>query len=110
MTPMHVYISLPPTRIHDEYPQLTACGAGTSVASLLGLLVATLAQVVGAAVGDDGAADDGLGTNELDKLVGDGANGVALGVGLEVTKVTDVAVLVGGSTVALAVGVDCGGH
>ena len=54
MTPMHVYISLPPTRIHDEYPQLTACGAGTSVASLLGLLVATLAQVVGAAVDDDG--------------------------------------------------------
>lgn len=38
-----------------------AGGAGASVARLLGLLVATLSEVVGASVGDDGALwDNGL--------------------------------------------------
>lgn len=56
---------------------------------------------------DDSAADDALGTDQLDQLVGGGADGVALAISLDVAKVTNVAVLVGGSTVTLAVRVDC---
>ena len=61
---------------------------------------------VGAGVDDDGAAEDALGADQLDELVGDGALGVALGVGLEVAQVTDVALGVGGGAVGLVVGVD----
>ena len=56
---------------------------------------------------DDGAAEDALGADQLDELVGDGALGVALGVGLEVAQVADVALAVGGGAVGLVVGVDC---
>jgi len=62
----------------------TASRTGTSVASLERLLVASLAEVIGAGVGDDGSANDALGADELDEAVLDGALGVALGVGLDV--------------------------
>ena len=50
--------------------------------------------------------------NQLDQAVLDAALGVALGVGLDVAKVADVAVRVGGGAVFFAEGVDCcgGGH
>ena len=51
-------------------------------------------------------ANDALRSNELDELVGDGALGVALAVGLDVSEITNVALLVGRGTVGLAVGVD----
>ena len=51
-------------------------------------------------------ADDAVLADELDQLVGDGALCVALAVRLEVTQVTDVADLVLGGAVVLAVGVD----
>ena len=69
--------------------------------------MATLAEVVGASVNNDGAAEDALGTDQLDELVADRALGVALAVSLEVAQVTDVALLILGGTVGLAVGVDC---
>lgn len=47
-----------------------------------------------------------LGTDQLNKLVLLGADGVTLSIGLEVAQVTDVAVLILGSTVLLAEGVD----
>ena len=84
----------------------TASRTSASVASLLALLVATLAKVVSAGVDNDSAAEDALGADQLDVLVGDGALGVALAVSLEVAQVTDVALAVGGSTVGLVVGVD----
>jgi len=84
----------------------TAGRAGTSVSGLLGLGVVALAEVVGAAVDDDGAADDALGADELDELVRHAALGVTLTIGLNVTQVTDVAVLVFGGAVLLAVGVE----
>lgn len=84
----------------------TASGTGASVASLLALLVLALAEVVGAGVDDDGAAEDALRADQLDELVRDGALGVALGVGLEVAQVADVALAVGGGAVGLVVGVD----
>lgn len=51
-------------------------------------------------------ANDGLGANQLDVLVLNAALGVALGIGLDVAQVTNVAGLVGGSTVGLVVRVD----
>lgn len=55
---------------------------------------------------DDGAANDALGANELDEVVGHGALGVALGIGLNVAQVTNMAVLVGPVAVGLAMGVE----
>lgn len=45
--------------------------------------------------------------DELDVRVLHGALGIALTIGLDVAKVTNVSGLVGGSTVGLAVRVDC---
>merc|ERR1712183_829605 len=84
----------------------TASGTGAGVASLLALLVLALAEVVGAGVDDDGAAENALRADQLDELVRDGALGVALGVGLEVAQVADVALAVGGGAVGLVVGVE----
>lgn len=52
-------------------------------------------------------ANNALGSNQLDELVGNAALGVALGVCLEVAQVADVTLLVPGSTVGLVEGVDC---
>ena len=106
MTPVYhisMYSSLDPGKVE----RLTASRAGTSVTSLLALLVATLAKVVGASVDNNGAAEDALGTDQLDELVANGALGIALAVSLEVAQVTNVALLVLGGTVGLAVRVDC---
>lgn len=78
------------------------------VARSLALLVPAFAQVVGAAVHDDGAAEDAFGPDELDLLVRDGPLGVALGVRLEVAQVADVAFGVGGGAVRFGEGVDWG--
>ena len=51
-------------------------------------------------------AKNALSTNQLHKLVLLGANGVALGVSLEVTQVTDVTLSILGGTVGLAEWVD----
>lgn len=47
-----------------------------------------------------------MGANELDEVVRHGALGVALSIGLDVAEVTNMAVLVLGSTMGLAMGVD----
>jgi hypothetical protein len=78
----------------------TASRTGARVASLLALLVLALTE--------DGAAQHALRADQLDELVRDAALGVALGVGLEVAQVADVALAVGGGAVGLVVGVDCG--
>jgi hypothetical protein len=57
-------------------------------------------------VNDESTAENTLGTDQLDQAVGLGASSIALGISLEVAKVTDVTDGVGGSTVGLAVGVD----
>ncbi|KAL9037753.1 MAG: hypothetical protein Q9214_005558 [Letrouitia sp. 1 TL-2023] len=76
------------------------------VARRLALLVPALAQVVGAGVDDNGAAEHALRADQLDLAVGDGALGVALRVGLEVPEVADVAVVVGRGAVFFGMGVD----
>jgi hypothetical protein len=85
----------------------TASRPGTSVASLLALLVVALAEVVGAGVNNNSAAKNALRADQLDELVRDAARGVALGVGLEIAQVADVALAVAGGAVGLVVGVDC---
>lgn len=52
-------------------------------------------------------ANDAVGANQLDKLVGDGTLGIALSISLDVAEVTNVTGLIRGSTVSLAEGVDC---
>lgn len=84
-----------------------ASWAGTSVASLLALCVATLAKVISTGVDNDGAAEDAVWADELDVLVFDRALAVALAVGLEVAQVSYVALAVLWGAVLLAVGVDC---
>lgn len=56
--------------------------------------------------GEGTYADDALGADELDKVIGHGALGVALGISLEVAEITDVANLVGAVAVGLSMGVD----
>lgn len=55
---------------------------------------------------DNGAAENALGADQLDKLVRDRALGVTLAVSLEVAKVTDVTLRVRRGSVGLAVRVD----
>lgn len=87
-------------------PDHTASGPSARVARRLTLLVPSLAQVVGASVDDNGAAQHALRTDQLDLTVGDGALGVALRVGLEVPEVADMAVVVGGGAVLFGMRVD----
>lgn len=108
--------------------------AGAGVARLLALLVPALSEVVGARVADEGAlqgeekaivspwlltaygntggvstySENAVLADQLDEAVADAALGVALGIRLDVSKVTDVAFAVGGSAVCLAVRVVCG--
>ena len=88
--------------------------------------MATLAEIVGASMNDNGAlvtsqhqgiwkkekeetyADDALGADQLDQLVCDTSLRIALTISLEVAQVTDVALLVLGGTVCLVVGVEVG--
>lgn len=88
-------------------PNNPTSGTTARVARNLALLVPALAQVVRAAVHDDGAAEHAFGPDELDLLVRQGALCVALGVRLEVAQVADVAFRVGGGAVGFGEGVDC---
>ena len=72
----------------------------------LALLMPALTQIIRARVHNNRAAEDALRPNQLHQLVGDGALGVALGVGLDVAEVADVALAVGGGAVGLGEGVD----
>ena len=84
----------------------TASRSGTSVTSLEGLLVITLAEIVGAGVDNDGSTDDAVRANQLDKRVGDRALSISLAIGLQVSEVSNVTGLVRGSTVGLVVRVE----
>lgn len=55
---------------------------------------------------NDSAAEDAVWADELDVVVRDGALSIALSVGLEVAKITYMALAVLWSTVGLAVWVD----
>ena len=47
-----------------------------------------------------------MGSDELDEAVAHRALGVALGIGLDISEVADMAVLISRSAMSLAVGVD----
>lgn len=102
---------------------LTTGRSWTSVAGLQRLLVSSLSKIIGSAVHDHGTlysvsfspwprsksttyANDALRADQLDQLICDRALAIPLAVGLEVSKITNMAVLVGGRSVGLAEGVD----
>jgi len=72
----------------------TACWTRASIASLLGLLRATATEIVRASVHDYRTAQHTLGTDQLDLVILDATNRVALRVSANVTQVTDVTLLV----------------
>jgi len=84
----------------------TASWPGSSIARRLALLVPALAEVVSARVHHNRTSEHALRPDQLDVLVGDGALGVALAVGLEVAQVANVALRVRGGAVLFAVGVE----
>jgi hypothetical protein len=98
------YLHIPHILVGDT--NNTASGTASSVTGLLRFLVATLAKVVSTGVDDNGAANDALGTDQLDQLVGNASLSITLGISLEVAQVTDVALLVARGTVSLVVGVE----
>lgn len=71
----------------------TAGVSTTGVASLGRLVVAALSEVVGAGVDDDGSTDDGLGSDQLEVSIGDGAFGDTVGVSLDVAEITCVSLV-----------------
>jgi hypothetical protein len=71
----------------------------TSIARLQTILVPTFPQIIRARMHDDGAAQHGLLADQLDEAVLDAALAVAVGVGLEIAEVADVAHFVTGGTV-----------
>lgn len=79
----------------------------SSIARLLTLSVTTLSEIIGAGVDNNSAAENALGTNQLDQLVLHRALSIALSIGLEVSEITDVALRVLWCTVLLGVRVDC---
>ena len=68
--------------------------------------MASLAQIIGARVNDNGTAQDTLRSDQLHKLVRNGALGVALGICLEVAQVTHVPDIVIWCPMLFAVWVD----
>lgn len=80
-------------------PDHAASRPSARIARLQAVLVAALAQVVGARMHDDRAPQHGLLADQLDEAVLERALPVAVGVGLEVAEVADVAGLVGGCAV-----------
>jgi len=76
-----------------------------SIAGLLALLVATLAEVIGSCMDHDCSAENAVLADQLDVAVADAALGIALVVGLEVTEVANMALIIAWGAVSLAVGV-----
>lgn len=70
--------------------------------------MAALSKIVLAAVDNDGSANNGVVAGQLEKSVLENTLGNTLGVGLDVSEVTNVSLGVGGSTVVLLEGVEVG--
>ena len=68
--------------------------------------MSTLAQIISAAMHNNGPSEHALRTDELDEGVGQVAFGIALFVSFEVAEVADVAFGVGGGAVFFVEGVD----
>lgn len=48
-------------------------------------------QIIRSGMDDESAAENTLGADQFDEVIGDGALGIALAVGFEVAKISDVA-------------------
>jgi hypothetical protein len=106
------------------YLKLTTSWARAGIASLLGLGVIRLSEVIGATVNDDSAlsgllasmlrhkvasaySENALGSDQLNERVLNRAVRIAIGIGLDVSEVTNVTVAVARGAVVLPMRVDC---
>ena len=72
----------------------SACWTGSGIASGLALLMTALAQIIRASMNDNCTAQYALRSNQLDQWVGDRSLRVSLIICLEISKVTNVAVVI----------------
>jgi len=79
----------------------TTSRTSTSVASLLGFLVSSSAEVISAGMDNNGAPQYALSADQLDQFVLEGTNGIALGISWNVTEIADVALAIARSPVRL---------
>jgi len=86
----------------------TASRTSTSIARLLGLLVASPAEIISSGVDDNSTTDNALWTNQFDELVSDRALAIALAICLEVAQIAYMTGLIRWSTVCLAKRVEVG--
>jgi len=84
----------------------TAGSTPSGVSSFQALLVASLSQIVSPGMDDDAPADDRVGADQLEVLVGDVQLHVSRGIGLDIAKITNVTVLGVGCSVRFVVGVE----
>lgn len=70
--------------------------------------MASLSEIVGTGVYNNGTSDDALSADQLDELICDGAFGDSLAVCLDVAQVSDVAFAVFWCTMLLVLWVDWG--
>lgn len=86
----------------------TAGGSRASVSGLERVGMATLSKIVLTTVDNDGSANNGVVTSQLEKRVLENTLGNTLRVSLDVSEVTNVSLRVGGTTVVLLEGVEVG--
>ena len=79
----------------------TAREASSRVAGGERQLVSSLAEVIDALVHDETASDDAVLSDERHQRVGDGGLDLAVGIGLHVAEVANVALVISGTTVSL---------
>lgn len=96
------------TIILVSYTNDTTGRSWAGVTGLQRLFSVTLTQVILTSMDDDTSADDGIDTEQLDQLVLERALGYTIGVGLQVTHVTNVSDFVGWRTVGLLERVEVG--
>lgn len=101
---MHTYVKVCLSGDTDD----TAGKTGTCIASLQGLLVAALAEIVSTGVDDHTSTNDGVRAEEGDDLVGNVNHSDTAAVRLDVTEVTNVPLGGSGTTVVLVEGVVMG--
>ena len=95
-----------PSPILLRNPNNTTGRSPARIPSYFALFMSTFSQIICTAMYHDSPSEHALWADKLDEVVGQGAFGVALFVGFEVAKVSDVALGVGGGTVLFAEGVD----
>lgn len=80
----------------------TTCWSSTCVTCSLGVFETTFTVIIGTSVDDNRSTEDWVFTNQFDKQVLLGTFGNTLGVGWDITQVTDVSLVIFWCTVCFA--------